>query len=356
MEGEGLTMAKPKGFEALNDEQPNFSVAPPKDVYIGKPLARVDLLALFRGEQPPPLDCVVTGLKIGSVGLLAGAGGAGKSTLAMQIAVAVALGIDPFDIFLPKPKQGGVVYLSVEDDEEVMNRRLWPLSKLSVLTYPTPHDHYLALNMHFDAVPLSGRSWTPFSWDGVTVTRNAEAVADIVAHVQEMESRTGIKTRLIIFDTLNRLFGSAGLDENNNGQCGGALSVLEEIARELKVAVLVLHHTSKSGNKPDAPGDQGSIRGGSALVDNARWAMLVRTMTLAEAEANGNIGDEYRAWLRADMVKMNYAAPITPFWMKRDINGHLWYESLPEPKPKPEKTPKPKSEPKKSYRKDHGDD
>lgn len=84
----------------------------------------LDLQAAFT-EPPKPIDFVLPGLPLGSVGALVSPGGAGKSMLALQLAMQIAGGLDWLD--LGKLEQGAVLYLPAEDPRPVLLQRLFVL-------------------------------------------------------------------------------------------------------------------------------------------------------------------------------------------------------------------------------------
>src|SRR5690606_30654641 len=78
--------------------------------------------ASLAGKPVKPRDWLVQDLVPGkTVTLFGGDGGTGKSLLALQLAVAVAGGRDWIG---RQVKPGKVIFLSAEDDEEELHRRL----------------------------------------------------------------------------------------------------------------------------------------------------------------------------------------------------------------------------------------
>src|SRR5262249_28265561 len=81
------------------------------------PLAYVDLAA----PLVPREWLVLERIPLHNVTLLSGDGGLGKSLLLMQLAGAVALGGEWIGIL---PERGGVLYLSCEEDDDEIRRRM----------------------------------------------------------------------------------------------------------------------------------------------------------------------------------------------------------------------------------------
>lgn len=113
------------------------STSMPKD--LPKLPALVNAGALLESAPPPRVDFVLPGLPAGQVGLLVGGDGAGKSGLALQIALSVACGIPTCGGVLAAPAgTGRVVMIMGEDDIDEFHRslrnRLLPVLLGSVAT------------------------------------------------------------------------------------------------------------------------------------------------------------------------------------------------------------------------------
>jgi hypothetical protein len=84
----------------------------------------LDLMAAF-SETPPPLDYVLPNMVAGTVGALVSPGGAGKSMLALQLAMQIAGGPDLLEVgAFPV---GSVIYLPAEDPPAAIHHRLHAL-------------------------------------------------------------------------------------------------------------------------------------------------------------------------------------------------------------------------------------
>src|SRR5437588_12323363 len=89
----------------------------------------IDILKCYQTE-PPPRDYVLPGLIPGTVGSIVSPGGQGKSILALILAHLVAGDIDLLDLGIFPT--GRVVYLSAEDNEDIIHERLYHIgSKLN---------------------------------------------------------------------------------------------------------------------------------------------------------------------------------------------------------------------------------
>ncbi|OCB02798.1 hypothetical protein BBC27_11285 [Acidithiobacillus ferrivorans] len=239
--------------------------------------------------EPSQLDFVIPGFLAGTVGCLYAPGGAGKSFLALEIAMSVA-GVD--FLGLGTHRTGRTLYLALEDPDVILRRRLHAIgSHLSLAQRESVAERLEILplvGVFFDL--LSG---TTASW----LQRRAEDV------------------RLVIVDTLSR--AQSG-DESNNGEMAKLLRALEHIGASTGAAVLFLHHVNKSSGR-ERNGDQFSVRGASALLDNARFGAAI---TYIDDDTDGRR-------IRYSVSKHNYAAPIVPLHFLRHEGGVL----LPAPPP-----------------------
>lgn len=126
--------------------------------------------------QPPPIDCVLRGLPLGSVGVILGTGGVGKSMLVLHVAHAVATGHDDLGCLLDKgeTKTGRVVYLEGEDGAEIIHHRLHAFADHVAVER---HDDVVRLmDERVDIVPLVGSAPTILHGGG---NLNETAVAQI---------------------------------------------------------------------------------------------------------------------------------------------------------------------------------
>jgi RecA-family ATPase len=165
-------------------------------------------------DTPPPLDFVLPGLLAGTVGLLVGAGGCGKSMLAAEMACSVAAGADVFGIVGSTPARGRAVYLSAEDPAIIWHYRLRSLGH-----FFRPDDRDRTIE-DLDVMPVCGLGCSLADLD------------DLAIYAQG--------ARLIVLDTLNRLL--CGANENDNSIIGAAVSTVERLATRTGAAVLIVHH------------------------------------------------------------------------------------------------------------------
>jgi len=279
----------------------------------------------------PERDYVLPSLPRGKVGMLAAAGGTGKSFWTLQACVQIATsGCCDFDLSGAEmnggpEKIGSALLVSLEDEPEDLMRRLQ-----SIKRYWEPDDDRtdwisaVAEEQLFQMLPLSGLGLSLFD-PGCNPTHIVEQVRD---HAKKM-----INLRLIVIDTLRR---SHDGDENNNGHMSKVLRMFEQMAKDLNASVLLIHHENKAAMGNSEAG-AGALRGASAIVDNARWVMRMQTMTTYDAEDYGLTDEERRHWIRVTNEKTNYG-PIQPEkWLRRVEGGVLIKSSLPMPVKKKDK-------------------
>lgn len=258
-------------------------------------LPRLNIRDAF-AVQPPPLDFVLPGMISGTVGALVAQGGAGKSWIALELAIAVAGGPDLLEIGIER--HGRVLYLPAEDPRLAVSHRLYS-ARDAVDGAAVEH---LAENL--EIVPLMGHG----------VDLMTEAWAEAVERLAE-------GARLVILDTLRR-FHSA--DENSAGEMARLLGVLEGICERTGASVLFLHHTAKGAALNGAGDVQQASRGSSVLVDNVRGGQLnLSGMSEADARAYDVDPADRRSFIRLVQAKANFGPPMPDRWFRRVDGGLL---------------------------------
>jgi hypothetical protein len=96
------------------------------------------------------------------------------------------------------------------------------------------------------------------------------------------------------------------LEENSNNDMNEAARAWAQVANDADCAVLLVHHTRKTGAGGHAADIEAS-RGGKALSDAARVGLTLATMTEDEAEALDVPPEERRRYVRLDDAKVNLA-------------------------------------------------
>jgi hypothetical protein len=231
-------------------------------------------------------------------------GGVGKSTLAMLIAVAVALGRSDMIPGRTVDTPDNVLIINSEDDLGEMQRRLAGILQ----------------QYEIDPAKLTGKFFVDsrYGRNGRLANHHEYGEVSDGPLVEEVIKFCREKNiRLIVFDPL---VGFHDVPENDNGAMERVASVLRAIARRTGAAVLVAHHTRKAQASEDHAGDMDSGRGASALAAAARIAITVARMNKQTAEKLNIDWSIARHLRRIDDAKMNYApaAEETTWFEMRD--------------------------------------
>jgi hypothetical protein len=257
----------------------------------------IDILRAF-SETPPPLDFVLPGLLAGTVGAVVSPGGAGKSMLALELAVLITTGRDLSGFGGGVQRHtGSVAFLAAEDPADAIKHRLHALGQ------HLKNDEREEFAESFEIMSLVGKQ--------IDICR-----PDWFAFVESVA--TG--KRLIFLDTLRRFHG---LDENSSGEMAQLIGVLERVAASTGCAVVFPHHASKASAMGGMGDMQQASRGSSVLVDNIRWQAYLAGCSKDEAKRLG-IDEEMRGYfVRAGVSKQNYGPPVADVWMRRAEGGVL---------------------------------
>lgn len=225
----------------------------------GPPFAMVPIADLARVEPPPP-DWVLLGwVPAGHVTLLAAHGGTGKSTLALMLCVAVALGLPLFGI---PTRQGKVCFFSGEDGAALLRYRLRLVCRCMGVNVEdldgrvfildaTDHDPTL-----FSEVASAGRR------EGVTT--------DTFERLREFMAAEDIS--LLIVDNASDAFDASEIDR---ARVRGFMRALARIARERNAAVLLLAHVDKGTSRGDRGPNSEGYSGSTAWHNSARSRLFM---------------------------------------------------------------------------------
>lgn len=173
-------------------------------------ISSTDLFAL--DLTPPPM--IVPGLIATGLNIIGGNPKSGKSWIALQLAHAVATGGYLFGV---RVTQGRALYMALEDTRYRLKHRMQ-----GVCLEPTPY--------------------LDFATESKTLARGGFAAVD-----DYLYERGDVK--LVVIDTLARVKDTAvgqGNAYENDSQLGAAL---QKLAFNGEIALVVVHHMSKAGNK-----------------------------------------------------------------------------------------------------------
>jgi RecA-family ATPase len=249
---------------------------PPRDAEPPERLAMWFRAAVWAGRPVPPREWHVADLiPARTVTMLGGDGGTGKSLVALMLACSTALG-RPW--LRRAVRQGGALYLSAEDDDDELHRRV-----AAILT-------------------AEGASFADL--DNLTI----RSLAGEDALLAIPDPKTGVLHPTPLFHELDERIGDeqpalVGLDtladlhsgqENDRATARQLIGILRGLAIRHDCAVLLLAHPSLTG-----------MATGSGLSGSTAWNASVRSrLYLDRVVVDGHEADPDRRVLRT--VKTNY--------------------------------------------------
>lgn len=183
-------------INAIDDT--NYKLIQPVGQLLSTPLAR---------------DWILEGvIEQGSLSMIFGESGAGKSFCALSIAAAISTGLDWFGHHV---QAGPVVYVAGEGKTGIIHRLVaWGLE---------------------NEVDLTG---TPLMVTNHAISfHDSSEVHQLLDDIESMP----VCPRLIVIDTLAR--ATAGMDENCSRDMGRFISTCDHIMRNYGCAIIIVHHT-----------------------------------------------------------------------------------------------------------------
>lgn len=285
-------------------------------------LSRASVGELLDTAPPPRTWLVHERLPLGVVGILAAAGGTGKSMATLQLAVSCCTGL-PW-LGLNTGQAGSVLMLSAEDDRSELHRRLRAvMSHYAELAghASVEAEELVRERLHLLDVVGEDNRLTSMADGDIAATPMAER---IIETAKQMAGPV-----LIVLDPLSRFDGGDG---NDNGDGTRLIEVAERIRKGTGATVLLPHHMSKAGIRNPESGQE-AVRGASGLVDGARWVGTLATLRRDDAKSYGVEPEEAGHYVRFDTPKANYAAPWQGLWLERQAGGVLAPTELQEVSP-----------------------
>ena len=247
-------------------------------------------------EVPSPQKYIIGHLpdEPGVYGLILGSDGSRKSWLALHIAIAVAGGTPVAQSLLGDrlwdvPEPGRVVYITSEDSQAVLSRRLYQLAQQS------SNSGLKSLGERLDLIPTaSGLSLLTTDPDGSLI--KTQEFDELVTYC------TG--ARLIILDPLANMFDAA---ESDDRAARAEVQLLRELSHKTGAGVIGIHHLNKAGMLNGSANHQSS-RGSSRIGAGCRWALVLRPLDMVlkpeEIEKRRLIQAE---WTQVLEAKASYA-------------------------------------------------
>lgn len=245
------------------------------------------------------LPQILPGLFRGDYGLLIAMGGTGKSFFALTWAVFRLLGLEYYaDKDLPPLNK--ITYMAFEENPGILQKRIEDIMRFfnqpikGLMRYPEFYDSLIPKDQNRDVFSRLNL----LSFKGIPVRLlNSDGTVNS-RDVDLLKKNIPDNTDLLIIDPLIKI---GGFNENDNCQAGYFAAVLEQIAVEKDLAILLSHHVSKQAGR-DGINDQTSARGASAIVDESR-------ATYPMCSSVFEYGDEAYIGVSIESPKLNYMAP-----------------------------------------------
>ncbi|HTP51408.1 MAG TPA: AAA family ATPase [Anaeromyxobacteraceae bacterium] len=282
--------------------------------------------------RPAPLPCLLRYgdrgfLPRGLVGMVAGAGGLGKTFALVDLALAVATGGGWLGTFQSE-RPGRVLLLLGEEDQAEVRRRVYYAAQARGMD--DRDRELIASNLY--ALGMRGES--------VALIRSAHEVTAArgdMASIHDVETdfardlRTILEERgpwdLVVLDPVSRL--AASDTEIDNSAATRFIECLERLARVPGAPFLmVAHHTSQSSRQTILAGgssDATAARGVTGLTDGPRWTAVLEPVTAPTKPPT-----VLKGLLRLREVKRNSTEEIEPVYVKRGEEGALFPASAEE--------------------------
>jgi RecA-family ATPase len=230
----------------------------------------------WEGKAVPPQEWIVRDLiPSNTVTLLLGDGGAGKSTIGMQLAIARDVGRDWLGMV---PAKGRTLVLSAEDDENELHRR----TENCRVHYGISYSNLTSTRF----VDLVGENAVLGELQGNGVIKAAPLFEAVEAVVKQF------RPDLVIIDALADAFAG---DENNRPQARQFIGLLKKLCREHDLAVICIAHPSLSG-----------MASGSGTSGSTGWSNSVRSRLYFE-RAKDSDGNVEPGLCQLTLKKANYA-------------------------------------------------
>ena len=202
--------------------------------------------ASLKGRDVKPREWLVHGLiPKKTVTLFSGDGGTGKSLLALQLAVGVAAGRG----WIGKAaSEGSVIYMSAEDDDDELHRRLEDILRADGRTYDD----------------LRGLTLRSLAGEDALLAVDSQMALMRSELFKELDRRAADEApALIVIDTLADVYPA---NENDRAKVRQFIGILRGLALKRDCAVLLLGHPSLTG-----------LSSGSGSSGSTAWNNSVRS-------------------------------------------------------------------------------
>lgn len=265
-------------------------------------------------DEPPSIDMVIEKMMPkGITSLLYSAGGAGKSTIVLSMAVRIALA-DIFEklTFLGRAVHGGeVVILTAEDPDHILNRRyIATVEALATELGETMKELRPLVERNLKILSTFGNSVHLFNIDGFKgVLKKTKYYDQLLERLKTLKN-----LKLIVIDTKTRYSPGEG---EGNVLATQEITFYENIAQTTGATVMLLHHSNKKsrGNEPQTGAT--AYRDASAIFDSVRAAWYFRPLTDGELAENNLTTSESQSHYVLENSKNNYIKEDVPILVSR---------------------------------------
>ncbi len=242
----------------------------------------------------------------GTLCTLGGSGGASKTMLMMQVAVAMACGKRLGDVQVVEG--ASLLFLGEEDDAERDRRFSGICEHMSA-------DHQL-VKKRVKCFSASGVDMRlTMKVDGNP--QETPLGDEIIQLAKKHATNAGVPVQLIVVDHARLVLGG---DPNAADDVTQLTRVLTSIAKQTGAAVVLIAHSPKSVlGKEGEEINAADIAGSSAFVDNSRAAFMAYGMRKEEAKHHHIAEEDRSSYVRLAAVKANYAASGGGYWFKRIV-------------------------------------
>lgn len=317
--------AAPAGATALSRSSPTATPVRP----FSTPL---DVSALLTTPQQP-LDHVLPGLLAGSVGMLAGPGGMGKTMLELQLAVALATGTPAcgglFAEVMSPSAPARVVLVTAEEPVPVLQHRLRAIVHASL----TAHERF-GITLDFASfverldANLQLFASAPHAYTLLDRGLQPTSVLDDL-------TEACVGARLVFLDPLRQFHDG---EENDSAAMNRLVQTLRQLAMATGAAVVFAHHTTKASAFAGMGDAAAAARGSSALTDGVRWQINLSRLSPEQAKVVSVPEAAPGHLLLLDVAKSNYLAPYPTQVLERLPGGVLARCDTASPQPGATKT------------------
>ena len=232
----------------------------------------------------------------GAITAVVGAGGVSKSMLMLAYGVALVLGQN-WHCMKPLGEYRVAIFNAEDDDDEQKRRLTAVLTKMG----KTPAD-------------LAGKLLRTGPERAATLLHrdpDTQELKRTPAMRKLVEDVTAFGADVLILDPFAELHTE---EENANVALREVVAEFRALARELGMAIVLVHHTRKGQVEP---GDMDAARGASSVVNAARVGLTVVGMTAEDAKAFGLATGTHRHYFRLDGGKNNHASLTECEWFER---------------------------------------